>query len=495
MTLRVDNGGPRPLHTAKARCAAQQTLGMVSRTLLPLALMLASCSTPPPPIDHDHGDHADAGSLCFWSWAPGHTLDAGSRATLMRSGCTRIYALRARLTVTDTGVRILPRGGAVAAGPAIADHAVFRVASDCTPLLERGATAALHDALLGAPGAHTAGIQLDWDVPTRLLPQYAAFLRELHRALPQNCELSCTALLCWLDAHGIEALAGAVDCLVPQFYHTGPPGDPLRCERLIAGEDLLGVLARCRALGRPYRIGLPTFTQIALWGPDGVLLTANAQLRREEVLASAPTILRRAHETEDLLLVRTTRPLRADRLAVRVGSLALLARTRNAALATWLRTIRAHGGPHCRGAVCFRLPHPAQQATLSLAQVAAAREDQAIAPDIRAEAVRLATPGQWQLRFVNRGEADLLCTQAPLRFLASADSGAVRSLLDPLASPLCPTPAHAGEPVSRRRADQLLLTLDHLSAGAAEHLEVLVTPANARLALHPLPSDPDPGAP
>jgi hypothetical protein len=71
----------------------------------------------------------------------------------------------------------------------------------------------------------------------------------------------------------------------------------------------------------------------------------------------------------------------------------------------------------------------------------------------------------------------------------------VRCPLDPLASPLCPTPAHDGEPVSQRRADQLLLSLDHLSAGAAEHLHVLVTPANARLALHPLPPDPDPRAP
>ncbi len=482
-------------HAAKAARAARHIPGMIARALLPLALLLASCAGTPPPIDHDHTDRAQSGSLCFWSWAPGHTLDANARAALARSGCNRIYALRGRVMATATGVRIAPRGGAVAAGAGVADHAVYRIAGDCTPLLERGATPALIDALLATLPTSAAGIQIDWDVPTRLLPDYAAFLRTLHRRLPRDRELSCTALLCWLDAPGIDALTGAVDCLVPQYYHTAPPGDPLRCQGLIAGRDLEGVLARCRALERPFRIGLPTFEQVALWGPDGVLLTANAQLRREELLASAPTVLRREQRAEDLLVLRTTRPLRAGRLPVPVGSTALIARPRTAALSGWLRRIRTAGGPFCRGAVCFRLPHPGQQATLSLAQIVAAREEAPITADIHTEAVRLATPGHWQVRIVNRGQADLLATGAPLRLLAAADAGAVRCAHDPLASPLRPIPAHNGRPAGRRRADQVLLTLDRLDAGAAATLELIAAPADTRLHLRTLSRDPDSGAP
>jgi hypothetical protein len=71
-----------------------------------------------------------------------------------------------------------------------------------------------------------AGVQLDIDSPTAALPQYAGFLREIRKGLPEGCQISITALLDWFrNGTAIADVIRETDEFVPQFYDLADPGD------------------------------------------------------------------------------------------------------------------------------------------------------------------------------------------------------------------------------------------------------------------------------
>jgi uncharacterized protein DUF3142 len=108
-------------------------------------------------------------------------------------------------------------------------------------------------------GRPVRGLQLDVDCPTARLADYAAFLRQLRRRLPDGDELSITALLDWFRPRtGVAAVVAETDEYVPQFYDTAPSGAELRVAEPVDarwGETF-------EALGRPYRLGLASFGRI-----------------------------------------------------------------------------------------------------------------------------------------------------------------------------------------------------------------------------------------
>ena len=64
--------------------------------------------------------------------------------------------------------------------------------------------------------ARIVGLQLDFDAPTRLLPQYAQTLRHLRALLPPHTKLSITGLPTWANSRDIKAVLAAVDFWIPQ---------------------------------------------------------------------------------------------------------------------------------------------------------------------------------------------------------------------------------------------------------------------------------------
>lgn len=70
-------------------------------------------------------------------------------------------------------------------------------------------------------GNPVIGLQVDFDVRTRHLPEYVAFLKQLRAALPKTWQLSITGLLDWSsngDSEAINQLQQIVDELVVQTY-------------------------------------------------------------------------------------------------------------------------------------------------------------------------------------------------------------------------------------------------------------------------------------
>jgi hypothetical protein len=71
--------------------------------------------------------------------------------------------------------------------------------------------------------ARVVGLQLDFDAPTRLLPQYATTLQRLRELLPPNIKLSITGLPTWANSSDLKAMLATVDFWIPQCYGTTIP--------------------------------------------------------------------------------------------------------------------------------------------------------------------------------------------------------------------------------------------------------------------------------
>src|SRR6185295_16809397 len=110
-------------------------------------------------------------------------LTAEDSQAMRDAGCDRVWRWIASIEVTAKGVQRVKRGGIVTGLEALPWEACVRVEPACTPLLSRDGGAAVWplvvDAFANAPGA--VGLQIDWDVPERLLPLYAAWLDGLRQ--------------------------------------------------------------------------------------------------------------------------------------------------------------------------------------------------------------------------------------------------------------------------------------------------------------------------
>ena len=113
------------------------------------------------------------------------------------------------------------------------------------------------------------GIQLDIDVPTAALQDYAKYLQALRTALPKELQLSVTALLDWFRAGTwIGNVIEAVDEFVPQFYDV-QGRDTVRGSSMIAAPiDAAKWGPKFNFFKKRYRIGVSTFGRSRLL-PDG----------------------------------------------------------------------------------------------------------------------------------------------------------------------------------------------------------------------------------
>jgi hypothetical protein len=112
-------------------------------------------------------------------------------------------------------------------------------------------------------GARVAGLQLDIDVPTRLLARYGRVLKTARASLPANTRLSITGLPTWMNADAsLRETLESVDFWVPQLYGAEIPAT---AERLVPIASRVGARTRAR--------------QAFLRGAPGVRL--RARLRRQ----------------------------------------------------------------------------------------------------------------------------------------------------------------------------------------------------------------------
>jgi hypothetical protein len=179
------------------------------------AFALAGCARP-----SRAQDKPTSWSISFWYW-PGNGRPYSSAGTVADS----VYVNVGDASQGRGPDRVWDVFGEVPGEvpPAHAYWLVFRVDGTNPPdqtsiqIFRRRIAAVLHSAR--SRKWNVVGVQFDFDSPTRLLPEYAQFLRSIRQNIDPNLKLSITALLDWFrEGTAVGDVIAQVDEFVPQFY-------------------------------------------------------------------------------------------------------------------------------------------------------------------------------------------------------------------------------------------------------------------------------------
>ena len=165
-------------------------------------------------------------------------------------------------------------GRAIAVSVRIGSHRTAKT----TPLdnLDQGLALARKGlAAAEAAGVDVRELQIDFDCPTRLLADYAAWIHKAKEALG-DVRLTVTTLPTWLDSEDFEAVVNAADGWTLQVHGTERASleDP---KPLIDGDRAIGWIRQANRLGRPYRVALPSYSYLACFHANGRYLGMRAE--------------------------------------------------------------------------------------------------------------------------------------------------------------------------------------------------------------------------
>jgi hypothetical protein len=126
-------------------------------------------------------------------------------------------------------------------------------------------------------GVNVRGIQIDYDCPTDNLFQYARFLKNLRKTLPEEDILSITALLDWFKSDTkIADVLKWVDEFVPQFYDVNEKNISKRKWDISEVVDSAKWGPIFNSYKKSYKIGIASFGRIVVknkpseWRNDGI---------------------------------------------------------------------------------------------------------------------------------------------------------------------------------------------------------------------------------
>ena len=171
------------------------------------------------------------------------------------------------------------------------------------------------------------GIQLDVDCPTADLATYAAFLRVIHRTLP-DMPISITTLPTWLNRAGFSELVTGLDYFVLQVHYLDRPKNIGEKMALCDTAQVPKWVRMASHYSVPYYVALPTYGYQVYFNANGEFAGINAE----------------QSETNSAANVRfnggDVREVQADPQAI----------------AELVRQFMVIPPPWCRGVVWFRLP-------------------------------------------------------------------------------------------------------------------------------------------
>lgn len=252
-----------------------------------LGVLLVGCSRPEPAAP----TRMTAGTAVWW-WHQGFDLTPDWAKRLKDAGVTTLWVKAG--TISNDGTQLVARMPQSwrAGSHGIPVHLVFRFDRGATRHLGDYGTEATVRTLLGAyresrkvaerKGVRVVGLQLDLDMPTRRLPEYADLLRAIRSKEPSPI-LSITALPTWLGDPSFRDVARQVDFFVPQFYENRLPQVVADRVSLTDVEGLKRGVEAADRVGRPYFLGVAAYGQALRFESDGRLAGAFRGLTLPEV--------------------------------------------------------------------------------------------------------------------------------------------------------------------------------------------------------------------
>lgn len=329
----------------------------------------------------------------------GSTLDEATSAELAAAGIGEVFLAAGRLGEEGTVEALAlpgPPGGPVTLGVGGALETL-----DVAALLEGWRQLRF---AAESRGAFVAGLHLDLrgdgGQTSEALERYAEQLEELRDALDRQVFLSVTLPAEWLPAPEVEAVAEAVDFVVP-FLYGQRPGEQERKERwqltTIAAE-----LDRLDELDRPYLLGVVTLGTVT-HGRDGARLGETTELSLGELFAAprldlVPGFTLEGGDRRTYLFEATT-DVEIGPFALRRGDRLRATGLATTDVETLLRTLERRASEARLGQLYFRLPRPDERLSLGAVHLAAAHAAGPATPELAVDAELLGrVPGGYRIR-------------------------------------------------------------------------------------------------
>src|SRR5262249_50491524 len=377
-----------PIRLASSRNA--QMLG-AAFVLMTLAVFISSFHRPPRPW------RVQEVPVAFWSWRSQTPSAADVHAAVEKTGTRTIFLRAGQIDYQEGKMsRIRSVGGPL---PTEIDlQLVYNATRSLLAHLDKVDEQALANVIAASfasdsrraatENARVTGLQIDIDVPTRLLSRYERMLRALRKQLPPGVPLSITGLPTWMQSSELRATLAAVDFWVPQFYGAEIP---LRADLSIpisAPAEVERFVNQARELNKPFYAGLAAYNYALLYSAAGALVAlrgdldpaaiaadANFELEGVRTFAQAPGEWRYTYRARANDVI--------DGLVLQAGDVLVVDLPSAESLRASARIVRELGGEKLLGICVFRLPGADDPATLTIEQVAAALADQAAAADFK----------------------------------------------------------------------------------------------------------------
>lgn len=411
--------------------------------------------------------------IAFWSWRNQSPEEADVLDAIEKTKATRIFLRAGQIDRDGTLRRIRPLSGSFPRG--IELHLVYNTTRVVLEQFEnvdpQSLATAIHNAYredserAKQDHANITGLQLDIDVPTRLLPLYEKTLIALRRDLEPNTQLSITGLPTWMESPELVHVLKQVDFWVPQFYGAEIPQRSDQKIPISSPQTTAHFVRRARQLERPFYAGLAAYSVAMLYDPSGALINLRGDLD-PVTLASDPNLEPTDRQSFDNATGEWRYVFRAradgvtDDLAMRAGDILVVDLPSSESLRAAARIVREQAGKKLLGICVFRLPAHNDPATLTAEQVHTALEDRDSSALIDIRIKRSAT--NYTLELKNAGTASALL--GTLEVDLALTPGSFDTVKSESFETLCTTKS-SPRPCTQRRADLIRLTPKALPAG------------------------------
>lgn len=356
--------------------------------------------------------------IAFWAWRTKVPSEAEIARAFAATNAKSLFLRAGQFDLTNGSLRrIRPVSGQIPAS--VETHLVYNATRDFLrnwEQLEPSAMAAsiadtFRADLAQANNAHIVGLQLDFDVPTRLLPHYANMLQRLRELLPTTTKVSITGLPTWANSSDLKAVLAAVDFWIPQCYGTNIPTHLSQRIPISSPTDVARTISKVRQLSKPFYAGLSAYSYAILYAKDGGLLELRGNLDPASAahntsldLVERQTFKGEASTSEMRYVYRAKSDVVLDGLIIKAGESLVFDLPSAESLRACARAVRENAGEKLLGICVFRVPMENDETTLSSGEIAAALNDM---PTKVATALTLQRTAnqQIQLRAENIGTA------------------------------------------------------------------------------------------
>src|SRR5262245_46406807 len=234
--------------------------------------------------------------VAFWSWRTQNPSEADVRAAIEKGKARTIFLRAGQIDFQDGKlVRIRSDNGSLPQG--IDLHLVYNATRLLLAQLGSVDEKSLADAIGGAfqedtrraaaEHARVVGLQVDIDVPTRLLDRYERTLRALRSRLGRGLQLSITGLPTWMQSNELRSTLAQCDFWIPQFYGAEIPERADQSIPISSPQDVERFVNQARELNKSFYAGVAAYSYALLYSRSGALITLRGDLDPSVIAADS----------------------------------------------------------------------------------------------------------------------------------------------------------------------------------------------------------------